>query len=103
MEHIIQFAVGIDDNAIRDSVTKNAEKQIIQSIERQVRNRLFESNYYGRDADEKSRLNGYSEKIIENFFEKHKAEIIEKAAVHLADKLARTKAGKALLGEMTDE
>lgn len=96
MEHIVQFAISIDDQTIAKKIMENAEKQIIKEIERQVRNSLFE-HYYGRDADEKSGLNEYSKRIVENFLTMHKDEILEKAAVCLAGKLVKTKAGKALL------
>jgi hypothetical protein len=102
MEHIVQFAIGIDDEGIKERITENAEKQIIKDIEQQVRNKLFEPFYY-RDADEKSPLSDYSKRLIESFLEKHKEEIIEKAAVHLAEKLARSKAGKALLHPSTEK
>lgn len=97
MEHIVQFAIGIDDEGIKERITESAEKQIIKDIEQQVRNKLFESPYYGRNADENSPLNDYSKRLIESFLEKHKDEILEKAATHLAEKLVRTKAAKALL------
>ena len=32
MEHIIQFAVGIDDNAIVKRVEEQAEKQIVETL-----------------------------------------------------------------------
>ena len=99
MEHIVQFAIGIDDNAIVKRIEESAEKQIIQSIEQSVRNKLFESSYYRGNADERSPLSDYSKRLIEIFLEKHKDEILEKAAAHLAEKLARSKAGKALLEE----
>lgn len=103
MEHIVQFAVGIDDNAIRQRVMENAEKQIIQNIEQQVRNSLFESGYYRSNADKNSPLNEFSKKLIENFLENNKEEILEKTSKHLAEKLARTKAAKALVNEMMGE
>ena len=96
MEHIVQFAISIDDQTITERIEKNAEKEIIKHIEQQVRNGLFES-YYSRDADEKRGLNEYSKRLVENFLEKYKEEILEKTAIHLADKLVKTKAGKALL------
>ena len=102
MEHIVQFAIGIDDNAIADRIEKNVEKQIIQNIQQQIRNKLFQSQYYRGDADEKSPLNDYSKGIVEGFLQKHKDEILEKAAIHLADKLARSKAGKDLLGAKSE-
>lgn len=103
MEHIVQFAIGIDDEGIKERITENAEKQIIKDIEQQVINKLFESRYYNRNADENSPLSDYSKRLIESFLEKHKEEIIEKAAVHLAEKLARSKAGKTLLHPSTEK
>ena len=99
MEHIVQFAIGIDDDGIRERITEQAEKQIIKNIEQSVRNKLFDAPYYGRNADEKSPLSDYSKRLIETFLEKHKDEILEKAAAHLAGKLVRTKATKSLLEE----
>lgn len=97
MEHIVQFAIGIDDEGIKKRITEQAEKQIIGNIEQSVRNKLFVSNYYGGNANEKSPLSAFSERLIENFLEKHKDEILEKTAIHLAGKLVRTKAAKAIL------
>ena len=97
MEHIIQFAVGIDDNAIKNRVEAVAEKQIIEHIEQQVRDKMFSSRGYGSHADENSPLSGFSEQLINKFLEKHKDEIIDKTALYLADKLLRTKKAKALL------
>ena len=97
MEHIVQFAIGIDDDAIKKRIAENAEKQIIQTIEQSVRNKLFDAGYYGRSADERSPLSDYSKRLIDSFLEKHQDEIVEKAAAHLAEKLARRKAGKAIL------
>lgn len=97
MEHIVQFAIGIDDNAIVKKIEESAEKQIVANIEQQVRDKLFEAHYYGRHADKDSPLSDYSKRLIEGFLEKNKEEILEKTAVYLAEKLARSKTGKALL------
>lgn len=94
MEHIVQFAIGIDDKAIVDRVTENAEAQITKDIEQQVRNSLFEARYYGRNADKDSPLNDYSKRIIDGFLEKHKDEIIEKTAEYLAGRLMHSKVVK---------
>lgn len=97
MEHIVQFAIGIDDDGIRKRIEERAENQIVENIEQQVRDHLFESYYYKGHADKNSPLSDYSKRLIENFLEKHKDEMLEKAAAYLAEKLARSKAGKALL------
>ena len=102
MEHIVQFAIGIDDNAIVKKIEESAEKQIVANLEQQVRDNLFEANYYGRHADKNSPLGDYSKRLIESFLEKNKEEILEKTAVYLAEKLARSKAGKAMLSGNTE-
>ena len=95
MEHIVQFAIGIDDEAIRTSIMSRAEKEIINAITRNIEDRIFEIRY-GRNIG----LNEKSEKIVEEWLNDHKSEIIEKAAEHLADKLSRTKAAKEMLAEV---
>ena len=102
MEHIVQFAVSIDDNAITEHVTKNAEKEIIKDLKQQVANRLFESGYYRSNADpERDPLNEWAKnEIINTFLDENKDKIISEAAKELAVKLARTKAGKAILEDL---
>ena len=102
MEHIVQFAVSIDDSAITRYVTKNAEKEIIKDLKQQVTNRLFESRYYRGDSDpERDPLSEWAkEKIINTFLDENKDKIISEAAKELAVKLSRTKAGKAILEEL---
>mgnify|MGYP002508119774 CR=1 FL=1 len=102
MEHIVQFAIGIDDDGIRKRIEERAEKQIIENIEQQVRDSLFETHYYRADADENSPLSDYPKRLVEGFLEKNKDEILEKAAAYLAEKLAKSKAGKALLSGNTE-
>lgn len=97
MEHIVQFAIGIDDAAIVKNVAEHAEKEIITDLKQQVTNQLFQAYYYRQNADpEKDPLSEFSKDIILGSFEEHKDVIIQKAAEILADKLARSKAGKAI-------
>lgn len=101
MEHIVQFAIGIDDNAIVERVTANAEKEIIKELQQQVANKLFQRNYYNRNADpERDPLSEFSLNMIDDFFDKHKDTIIEKAAERLADRLSRTKKAKEILNDI---
>ena len=102
MEHIVQFAVSIDDSAITQYVTKNAEKEIIKDLKQQVANRLFESRYYRGNSDpERDPLNEWAKnEIINTFLNENKDKIISEAAKELAIKLARTKAGKAILEDL---
>ena len=99
MEHIVQFAVSIDDHAITEHVTKNAENEIIKDLKQQVTNKMFNSRYYRCNADpEKDPLSEWAKKeIIDAFLENNKEQIISEAAKALAEKLARSKAGKSIL------
>ena len=102
MEHIVQFAIGIDDNAIVKNVTENAEREIINDLKQQVVNRIFNSrNYYNKNADPKyDPLTDFAKGIITSVIEDNKDVIIEKAAEHLAERLSKTKKGKEILNNL---
>ena len=103
MEHIVQFAVGIDDNAIVKNITEHAEKQIINELKQDVANKIFQSSSYYRNANadpKTDRLSYFSENIIKEMFKENEQYILDKAAAILADKLARSKKGKEILGNL---
>lgn len=96
MEHILQFGINIDDAAIINAVKAKAEKEIITKLTNEVGAKIFEGNRWsgGYDANH---LSYWSEQLIVKFLDNHKTEIIDAAAKVLADRLVRTKAGKAIL------
>lgn len=108
-EHIVSFSVGIDDDAIIDSIQKNADRQIIASIKKDVLERVFKSGTYsyyhsnsvvredlikGPVLDRDAVLSDFSERIVKEAFVEFKDEIIDKAALYLAESYKRTKAWK---------
>lgn len=95
MEHIVQFAVGIDDEVIRRRIMETAHNQIIDAIRHEIERELFEVRYGSI-----SNMRGVAVGIVEEWLDDHKQEIIDKAAEHLADKLTRTKAAKGMLTEV---
>jgi hypothetical protein len=94
MEHIVQFAIGIDDAAIAKKIEENAEKIVIQKIQQKVERSIFRSNYYGKVEN---CLNQGAETVLINWLESHKDEIIKLASKALADKMIRTKAVKTAI------
>lgn len=40
MEHIVQFGIGIDDDAIREIVMKKAEKSIMEDLKKEIRSEI---------------------------------------------------------------
>ena len=110
-EHIINFAIGIDDDAIIKTVQEKAVSSITQDIKVDVLNRLFEGRYYGDKAISKSyggeieldnhaRLTDFATDIVKEAMEQYKDDIIDKAAAILADSYRRTKAWKEKAGEV---
>lgn len=92
MEHVIQFAVGIDDDRIVNLVEANASKQIIGDLKQQVANRIFSANYYDKNADpSRDQLSEASVKIVSDFLKDNKDNIVERASEILADKMFKSK------------
>lgn len=101
MEHILQFGISIDDNAIINAVQKKAEEEIIKRIKAEVEHSLFgDRYYYSRSSDPHAVFTQLAKEIFNGFLDDNKEEIISRASVHLADKLARSKAGKAILEDI---
>lgn len=100
MEHIVQFAIGIDDEAIVKRVEENAEKVIINELQAQIKKTIFDKDYFGRPTET---LSTWAESHLDGFLEKHKTEIIECAGKYLAERLARTKAAKEVLEGVKNE
>lgn len=101
MEHIVQFAISIDDDRIAKSIEENVEKQVINNITEQVKGIITRKYYYS--GDEYEPLKNMVKRQIEKVIEEHKDYILENAAKILADKLARSKAGKQLLEDLKKE
>jgi hypothetical protein len=102
MEHIFNIAINMDDERIKEAVAAKAEKEIMANLTREVGCAIFErSPYYDRyrhnNGYNENCLNNWSRGILEDFIKDNKDKIIAAAAKELADRLVRTKAGKAIL------
>lgn len=107
-DHIVSFSIGIDDQAIINSVQRSAEKQIINDIKRNVISQIFVGRYgYGRktpitediygnvilDAND-AELSEFSKELVKEVLAENKDAIITMAAEKLAESFKRTKAWK---------
>ena len=102
MDHIFNIAIHMDDEHIKEQVAIKAEKEIMANITKEVGRVIFErSGYYSSYGPNKgyneNRLGAWAQGIFEEFLKKNKEKIIAAAAKELADRLARTKAGRAIL------
>lgn len=101
MDHIVSFAISFDDADIIRAVKEKAEHQIITKLEKEVERTLFNSRYYcGHTNDPHSTFSNLAKDVLNDFLNENKEEILSKASIILADKLARSKAGKAILEEL---
>jgi hypothetical protein len=101
MEHIVQFAIGIDDDAIVKLIEESAEKKITDEIKQEVMKLMFECNpYSGKRLEYPT---NWTRMQIESFLVGHKEEIIQCAGNILAEKLMRTKAVKEMLGGLVED
>lgn len=94
MEHIVQFAIGIDDDVIRQRVEQSAEKTIIQQLTNDIKKTFYKTDYYGRPSNKPS---DFILEKIESFLKDNRDDILEMAADKIAEKLARSKRGKEIL------
>jgi len=100
MEHIVQFAVSIDDDAIEKKVEARATDDIIKHLQQKVANKIFQAYYYKQNADpDRDPLSDYTKDLIEGFLNENRDAIIEKTTNKLADKLMKTKKVKDILDQ----
>ena len=89
MEHIVQFGITIDDDAIRRSIEDKALDALTKEILRQVSGNL--PKLYGNNRVDWRRV-AYG--AIENWIIENKETIMDLAADRLVESVKRTKAWK---------
>ena len=94
MEHVVQIGIIVDDGAIQQAVINQASKQVAEKIE----DTIFKKDY--------KRVAGFSDvadKLLIEAVDKYKDEIIERAAIIVAETLKRSKKYKAVLATLDEE
>lgn len=99
---IINIPLQIDEEKMEEVVKKDYESKVMGEIVKYIKTALTKhsTSYYG-DRE----MNGMTELIkekIDIYLEKHNDEIISAAGNALAEKLARTKRGKAILDSIEE-
>lgn len=95
MEHILQFAVNIDDETIKSRIEKSATDKMANELTRDVRDAIF-SRWHD------SGFSLEAERIIKGVLEDSKDEIIERASKMVAESIKRSKRYKEALAEIGD-
>lgn len=103
MEHIVQFGIGIDDEAIRKIIMEKAEKSIVEDLKKQIRTEIIreifvcDTDWYGKER--KIDLQDWVKDLVAKTLKDNKEQIIKMASDKLADKMSRTKAIKEAMTE----
>ena len=103
MEHIVHFGITIDDDAIAQRINENVEKQVIANITTEIKKVIFARSYYGSNGineHDHSPLRDLVRKKVDEIITENKDVILAEASKQLADRLARSKAGKAILEDI---
>ena len=96
MEHILQFAVSIDDEGIKRNIEKSATDKISQELSKDIKKTLFDSGW--GDG-----FSNYGEQLFRKFLDDHKDEILEKAVALVADSMKRSKKYREALAKIVED
>lgn len=88
MEHIVQFAIGIDDAAIQKLIEENAYNDVLNKLVEKAKDDL--PKFSGKHVNWRYLV----DERLDGFIELHKDEIIDLAAEKLCESFKRTKAYK---------
>lgn len=94
MEHILQFGVNIDDEAIISCIKERATQQAIYRIQDEI-------SKYTRGYE--SKLDKIFREEVKKLIDSNKDEIIEKSIDQLAFNLTKTKAVKEAVNNLIGE
>lgn len=100
MEHIVQFAVGIDDNRIQQIMEESAAKQVMDDIKEFSHGK----SYYGNKInDEPRNLEKIFYEEISNYVKEHADEIIPLIVEQVSKNMMKTKKIKEVIDNATEE
>ena len=100
MEHIVQFAIGIDDKAIQNRIEEYAYRDVLDKLAKNAVDSVFaHTSAYSRENMWKTLM----EDALRSFLEERKDEIIDKAANMLADRFQRTKKYREAMGDAIEK
>lgn len=105
---IINIPIQIDEAKMEELVQKDYEGRVLNEITKYIKTTLVKnSQYYPYHKSTEDRADDGMKVLIEDridaFLKEHSEEVIEHASKLLADKLAKSKKGKAILEKMEGE
>lgn len=100
MEHIVQFSFSVDDDAIEKKLEDQAVGKLLERFDAAVVKAAHRRMYSSLSSQSfEDTVRDLLEKRIDKYIDEHGQAIVDVAGKMLAEKLARSKKGKALLEE----
>lgn len=97
MDHILQFAIGIDDDAIKKRIEESAVEKVSNELSRSVKERLFSDSVWASGFTETG------EDIVKSILYEYKDEIIEQAVKLVVESIKRTKKFRESVGDIVED
>ena len=95
MEHIVQFGINIDDEAIRKAIEADAKNQVIEGIKDEVREYLGikrSRDYYGRSVfNYRDIVEEIKKQLLAEFKESMRGEVFDSVVDNLSKNTVRQK------------
>lgn len=102
MEHILQFAIGIDEDRIKEEIKQSAVNKVSKELIDAAKKELGR-DYYGRFSSE-CELYKMAEAAIKNVVKEHENYIVESIAKNVAEGLVRSpKFREKVLNKLEDK
>ena len=100
MEHIVQIGIGIDDEAIKETIRANVQEAVVNKISEELIDVIFKrSGYNNKDLS----LQPFAFDLVKEVFEDNKDTIINLSVKELAKALSKKKVVKDKLLMTLDE
>lgn len=97
----VPVTIGVDEEAIANSIKQNVEAQVVRNITDEVKKVIYGTTYYGRiDEKDLEPLRNMVKAQVQTIIRDRDDEIVKLAAEILADKLSRSKAVKEAAAEV---
>lgn len=94
----VPVTIGVDEKRIAEEIQNDVEQQVVNSITKEVKNKMFSKSYYQEDP-----LDIIVKNEVKRIVDDYKEQIIDTAAKLLSEKLSRTKAVKEAVQNVIDK
>ena len=95
MEHILQFGISIDDEAIKKNIEKSATDKLADEMLKNIRDEFFERWGGGFTETGKS--------VVREFLKEHEDEILQGAITEVTNTLKRSKKYREALAKIVED